>query len=256
VTKPSKFYITTISPFVKPCVLSCLVLQIILTHSEYQRLKFSHLQRQLWAVSESCSKVLDIWDIVISGQWPSLFCHLSASLKFCVCQDFELSEASYPPTSNLAVILTKPPPLSRDHGHATFITLYVTFCILSLAAISSGCNGVSILYYQLIDDCGGGKVAKPTMYTRACHLNQPDVRSDRTLNALFSHRSKTCYITFIAQFFTTPFPPLLLLCCFYLLKELLCTESLGFFGEYLGSSLSGLPLTTSRDRPRRAGGKV
>ena len=51
-------------------------------------------------------------------------------------------------------------------------------------------------------------------------------------------------------------PPLLLSCCFYLLKELPCMRSLGFVGEYSGSLSSGLLLTTSRDHPRRTGGKV
>ena len=65
--------------------------------------------------------------------------------NFCVCQNFELSEATYPAASNLAAVLTKPPPLGRDHGHATFITLYVTFCIPSLKDVSSASNAVSTL---------------------------------------------------------------------------------------------------------------
>jgi hypothetical protein len=83
----------------------------------------------------------------------------------------------------------------------------------------------------------------------------PMYNRSTTSNALFSHASKTCYNTFIGQFFTTP-TPLLLSCCFCLQKELPYTESLGFFGEYSGSLSSGLLLTTSRDRPRRTGGKV
>jgi hypothetical protein len=51
-------------------------------------------------------------------------------------------------------------------------------------------------------------------------------------------------------------PPLLLLCWFYLLKALSYMESLGFFGENLGNLLSGLLLTTFRDRPQRTGLKV
>ena len=51
-------------------------------------------------------------------------------------------------------------------------------------------------------------------------------------------------------------PPLLLSCCFFLLKEVPYTESLGFFGEYSGILSSGLLLTMFQDRPRRTGGKV
>jgi hypothetical protein len=109
--------------------------------------------------------------------------------------------------------------------------------------------------YQMIDDRGGGKVAKPTTYTRACH--QPDLqRVEYDFECtIFSCEQDPLYNVHWPILYNA-IPPLLLLCCFYLLKELPYTESLGFFGKYSGSLSSGLLLTTSRDRPRRTGGQV
>ena len=54
----------------------------------------------------------------------------------------------------------------------------------------------------------------------------------------------------------TAIPLLLLLCYSYWLKELRYMGPPGFFGAYSGSLSLGLLLTTSRDLPRRTGGKV
>jgi len=111
------------------------------------------------------------------------------------------------------------------------------------------------MVYQAIDDHEGGKVTKPTTYIRAC--DQADVRPvgyDFECT-MFSWEPDLLYNVHWRILYNTT-SPLFLICCFYLLKELPYMESLGFFGEYLGGLSSGLLLTTSRDRPRRAGGKV
>jgi len=78
-------------------------------------------------------------------------------------------------------------------------------------------------------------------------------RSGKTLEALFSDGLYNVHWQILYN--TIPFS-FYLLCCFYLLKELPYTESLGFLREYSGGLSSGPLLTTSRDRPRRTGGKV
>ena len=110
--------------------------------------------------------------------------------------------------------------------------------------------------YQMFDHRGGGRL-QSTQHTPEAIISPIWDRSGRTLNALFFHGSKTCYAINVHWpiLYSTILPPLLS-CCFFLLKELRCTESLGFFGEYLGSLSSGFLLTTSRDRFRRTGGKV
>ena len=49
---------------------------------------------------------------------------------------------------------------------------------------------------------------------------------------------------------------LLLLCCFYLLKELPYMQCPGFFGKCSSNLSSGFLLITSQDRLQRTGGKV
>jgi len=48
-------------------------------------------------------------------------------------------------TASLRLDTSKCSALGRDHGGATFIALYATFCIPSLTDVSSGSNGVSTL---------------------------------------------------------------------------------------------------------------
>ena len=100
-----------------------------------------------------------------------------------------------------------------------------------------------------------GKVAKAATYSRAC--DPPDVRPvGYDFECTIFSKEQALLYNFHWRMLYNATPPLLLICCFCLLKELPYMVSLGFFGEYSGGLSLGLLLTTSRDRPRRTGGKV
>jgi hypothetical protein len=144
--------------------------------------------------------------------------------------------------------LFKPLPLGGDHGHIS------TFRIL--------CDILHLFSDFIGDPSGSNCLRSPRKGGRLKTLQDTlrhvvyDQSGRKSSNALFSHAHQNCYMYVRWPTLYSTIPPLFLLCCFYFLMELRYLEDLGFFGEYSGNLSSGPLLTTSRDRPPRAGGKV
>ena len=117
---------------------------------------------------------------------------------------------------------------------------HLTLCIPSLTEVSS--------HYILSDDSMTVELRSPQRTLKPV-INPMSGRTLINECIIFSWEQELLYNLRWPILYNT-IPPLLLLCCFYLLKALPYMVPLGFFGEYSGSLLSGLLLTTPWGRPK------